>query len=73
MGATVMDGAEIGSGSIVGAHCLITKETVIPPRSLVTGSPGRVVRQLAPAELRGIEELAAKYKAIAGRYREMQS
>ena len=73
MGATVMDGAEIGSGSIVGAHCLITKETVIPPGSLVTGSPGKVVRRVSPAEAKGIEDLAAKYEAIAGRYREMRS
>ena len=73
MGATVMDGAEIGSGSIVGAHCLITKETVIPPGSLVTGSPGKVVRSVTPAEAKAIEDLAAKYEAIAGRYREMRS
>jgi carbonic anhydrase/acetyltransferase-like protein (isoleucine patch superfamily) len=73
MGATVMDGAEIGSDSIVGAHCLITKETVIPPRSLVTGSPGKVVRRVSAAEAKGIEDLAAKYEAIAGRYREMRS
>ena len=73
MGATIMDGAEIGSGSIVGAHCLITKETVIPPGSLVTGSPGKVMRQLEPSEQRGIEQLAAKYEVIAKRYREMLS
>jgi carbonic anhydrase/acetyltransferase-like protein (isoleucine patch superfamily) len=73
MGATIMDGAEIGSGSIVGAHCLITKESVIPPGSLVTGSPGKVLRRLEPAEIKGIEELAGKYEAIAKRYREMRS
>jgi len=73
MGATVMDGAEIGSGSILGAHCLVTKATVIPPGSLVTGSPGRIVRRLIPAEMKGIEELAAKYEAIARRYREIRS
>jgi gamma-carbonic anhydrase len=73
MGATVMDGAEIGSGSIVGAHCLITKGTVIPPGSLVTGSPGKVVRRLTPGEIKGIEDLAAKYEVIAGRYRGIRS
>ena len=73
MGATVMDGAEIGAGSIVGAHCLITKGMVIPPGSLVTGSPGKIVRPLAPAEQKGIEELAAKYESIANRYREICS
>jgi gamma-carbonic anhydrase len=68
----VMDGAEIGSGSIVGAHCLITKGTLIPPGSLVMGSPGKVVRRLALAELKSIDELAAKYQAIARHYREIR-
>jgi gamma-carbonic anhydrase len=73
MGATVMDGAQIGSGSIIGAHCLITKGTLVPPGSLVMGSPGRVVRSLQAAELKGIGELAAKYQVIARHYREMRS
>jgi carbonic anhydrase/acetyltransferase-like protein (isoleucine patch superfamily) len=69
MGATVMDGAEIGSGSVIGAHCLITKGMLIPPGSLVMGAPGRVVRSLEAAEINGIAELAAKYHAISQHYR----
>src|ERR1700746_2375563 len=41
MGAIVLDGAEIGSDSIVGAHTLVTKGTKVPPGSLVLGSPGK--------------------------------
>jgi carbonic anhydrase/acetyltransferase-like protein (isoleucine patch superfamily) len=69
MGATVMDGADVGSGSIIGAHCLITKGMLVPPGSLVMGAPGKVVRSLQSAEIDGIAELAAKYQAIAQHYR----
>jgi carbonic anhydrase/acetyltransferase-like protein (isoleucine patch superfamily) len=73
MGATVMDGAEIGSGSVIGAHCLITKGMLVPPGSLVMGAPGKVVRSLELAEINGIAELAAKYHAIAQVYRRAAS
>jgi gamma-carbonic anhydrase len=68
MGAIVMDGAEIGTGSIIGASTLITKDARIPPGSLVLGSPGNVVRTLTPGEQKRIEELAEKYVAIAKHY-----
>ncbi len=44
MGAVVLDGAAVGEGSIIGAGAVITKGAVIPPRSLVMGVPGKVVR-----------------------------
>ncbi len=42
MGAVVMNGARIGRGSIVGAGAVVLENTVIPPFSLVVGSPGQV-------------------------------
>src|SRR5271166_6365012 len=68
MGAIVLDGAEIGTGSIIGASTLITKATQIPPGSLVLGSPGEVVRKVTTGEQKGIEELAEKYVAVAKHY-----
>src|SRR6202046_1151613 len=67
MSAVIMDGAEVGAGSIIGAGTLITKETRIPPGSLVLGSPGKVVRRLTVEEQKSIEELAEKYVSV-GRY-----
>jgi len=67
MNAVVMDGADVGAGSIIGAGALITKETRIPPGALVLGSPAKVVRLLTVGEQKGIEELAAKYVAV-GKY-----
>lgn len=61
MGATVLDGAEIGEYSIVGANSLIPAGKVIPPRSLVLGSPGRVVRTLTDKDMEMIEETITTY------------
>jgi carbonic anhydrase/acetyltransferase-like protein (isoleucine patch superfamily) len=42
MGAVIMNHAVIGKGSVVAAGTVVLEKTVIPPCSLVTGSPGRV-------------------------------
>jgi carbonic anhydrase/acetyltransferase-like protein (isoleucine patch superfamily) len=61
IGAVLLNGVVIGEGSLVGAKTLLTEGKVIPPRSLVLGSPGKVVRELS-------EDDAAALKATAGRY-----
>lgn len=40
---TILDGVKIGSGSIVGAGSVVTKD--IPPRSIAVGNPARVIRE----------------------------
>lgn len=42
MGAVIMNQAVIGQGSVIAAGTVVLEKTVIPPWSLVTGSPGRV-------------------------------
>lgn len=61
MGATILDGAEIGAQSIVGANALVTQRTKIPPGSLVLGSPAKVVRELKSEERAGLRWWADKY------------
>ncbi|MCU0794914.1 MAG: gamma carbonic anhydrase family protein [Akkermansiaceae bacterium] len=61
MGAIVLDGAEIGERSIIGAGALVTGGVIIPPGSLVLGSPAKVVRQLSLEEQRGVRHWADKY------------
>ena len=53
MGAILLNGSPIGSDSIVAAGTLVTEGTVIPPRSLVMGSPGKVKRALTDGGARG--------------------
>jgi gamma-carbonic anhydrase len=68
MGAIVLDGAVIGAGSLVGAGALVTRDTQIPPRSLVLGSPARAVRSLSDDELAGIQANATHYVRLARMY-----
>ena len=46
MNTVIMDDAEIGDESIVGAMAFIKAETKIPSRSLVVGNPAKVVKQV---------------------------
>jgi carbonic anhydrase/acetyltransferase-like protein (isoleucine patch superfamily) len=68
MGAVVLDGTVIGAGSIVGAGALVTRDTVVPPRSLVLGSPARVVRALTDAEVASNRANAAHYVRMSRMY-----
>ncbi len=47
MNAVVMDNVEVGDGSIVGALAFVPQNTVIPPRSIFVGNPGKVVKQVS--------------------------
>lgn len=47
MNAVIMDHAEIGDGCIIGALCFIKADEKIPPRSLVVGNPGKIIRQVS--------------------------
>ena len=67
MGATVLDGADIGPNCLIGANSLIPTNAVIPQGSLVFGSPARVVRPLKPEEL---EHLAASARHYVEKGRE---
>jgi phenylacetic acid degradation protein len=50
MNAVVMDGAEIGAESLVAAMCFVKAGMVVPPRSLLAGVPGKILRQVTDAE-----------------------
>lgn len=70
MGAIVLDGAEIGARSIIGANTLVTVGTKVPSGSLVLGSLGKVVRQLSFDEQAKIKTWALKYVETARLFRE---
>jgi carbonic anhydrase/acetyltransferase-like protein (isoleucine patch superfamily) len=69
MGAIVLDGALVGRESLVGAGAVVAPGTRVPPRSLVLGSPARVVRALTEDELARLHAAAANYVEYARRYR----
>lgn len=51
MGAILLDNCVIESGCIIGAGALVPVGRRIPARSLVLGTPGRVIRRVTDAEL----------------------
>jgi carbonic anhydrase/acetyltransferase-like protein (isoleucine patch superfamily) len=61
MGSIILNRAEIGDNCIIGAATLITQGKVIPPNSLVMGSPGKVVRQVTEEELEKVRKNAIRY------------
>lgn len=61
MGAIVLNGARIGAGSIVGAGAVVLENAVIPPRSLVVGTPGKVRREIGDAQFQEISSNALAY------------
>jgi len=63
IGAIALDGVRIGSGSIIGAGAVVTKD--VPPRSLVVGIPGKVIRQISDEEAAHLIEHARKYAKLA--------
>jgi carbonic anhydrase/acetyltransferase-like protein (isoleucine patch superfamily) len=61
MGAIVLNGAVIGDDCIVAAGTLVTERAVIPARSMVMGSPGKVRRPLSDAEVASILDFSSNY------------
>jgi carbonic anhydrase/acetyltransferase-like protein (isoleucine patch superfamily) len=56
-----MNGAHIGSGSIVAAGAVVTQGKQFPPRSVIAGIPAKVVRQATDDDLLHIRGNAASY------------
>lgn len=69
MGSIILNGAVIGKQCLIGAGTLIPEGKVIPDRSLVVGSPGRVIRELSDAQLIMLANSAVHYVENAERYR----
>ena len=70
MSATILDGAVIGKESIVGAGALVTKNKKFPPRSLIMGSPAKVVRELTDEEVEELYASASRYVEFKSHYQE---
>ena len=70
MNAVVLNGAEVGEESLIGAGSLVPQGMKIPPRSLVLGSPAKVVKELKTGMIEGIRKNAAVYVASSRDYLE---
>ncbi len=70
MGAILLDGSVIGKECLVGAGAVVPERMRIPPRSLVLGIPGKVVRRLRPNEIAELHKRAADYVTYAAQHRQ---
>jgi phenylacetic acid degradation protein len=67
MNAVVMDEAEIGEQAIVAASAFVRAGFKVPPRTLVAGVPGEVVRELTEQEIVWKHEGTRTYQHLVGR------
>lgn len=68
MGSVVLDGAEIGEECIIAAGAVVPPGSRVPPRSMVMGIPGKVVRQLSQEEAAGMVRHAEYYLNLARKH-----
>ncbi len=69
MGSIILNGAVIEDQVIIGAGTLIPPGKRVPARSLVVGSPAKVVRDLTEEEIRSLKQSAEHYALLADKHR----
>ena len=73
IGAVILNGAKIGKNCIIGANALVTENKIIPDKSLVIGSPGKIVREVTSEEVKSITENAIHYQENWKKYSKLIS
>jgi carbonic anhydrase/acetyltransferase-like protein (isoleucine patch superfamily) len=69
MGAVLLNNVQIGTGSVVAAGAVIPEGMRIPPRSLVMGVPGRIVRSVDAALSERVTATWSHYVELAREHR----
>jgi len=64
MNAVIMDNAQLGDESIVGALTFIKEGEIIPPRSLVVGNPGKIIKQVSDEMLQWKTQGTSLYQQL---------
>ena len=78
MGAILLNGVRVGTGSIVAAGAVCKEGMQIPPNSMVMGIPARVVRETTDVERERIRATVDSYLRLqaehkAGRYAQVRA
>jgi carbonic anhydrase/acetyltransferase-like protein (isoleucine patch superfamily) len=56
--ATILSGSSVGAGSIVEAGALVPEGKEYPARSVISGTPGKVIRETTDAEVAATRQRA---------------
>src|SRR5262245_31461713 len=68
MGSILMSGCEIGEEALVAAGTLIPEGKKYPPRSVIMGVPGRVIREATADDIALAARTASAYLTLAARH-----
>ena len=68
MGAIIMNGAKIGNQCIVAAGSVVTEHKTFPEKSLILGSPAKLLRTLTDDEIQKIRDNAEAYVTSARKH-----
>jgi carbonic anhydrase/acetyltransferase-like protein (isoleucine patch superfamily) len=69
IGSIILNGAKIGEQCLIGANTLVPEGKEFPARSMVLGSPGKVVRELTDEDVARFGRAADRYVANWKRFR----
>src|SRR5699024_5017882 len=70
MGSIILDDAEIGENTFIGAGSLLSPGTKIPPNTLAFGRPAKVVRDLTDKDIQDMDRIRASYVEKGQYYKE---
>lgn len=68
IGAKLLTGTDIGEECVVAAGAVVPPGLKVPPRSVVMGVPGKVVRPATPDEVARTRMISERYREMARRY-----
>jgi carbonic anhydrase/acetyltransferase-like protein (isoleucine patch superfamily) len=68
IGARLLGGSDVGEECVIAAGTVVTENRRIPPRSVVMGIPGKVVREVTEEEVERTRRINAHYLELAQQY-----
>jgi carbonic anhydrase/acetyltransferase-like protein (isoleucine patch superfamily) len=68
IGAKLLSGTDIGEECLIGAGALVPPGMKVPPRSVVMGLPGKIVRAVTDEEVARTRIINERYRELAKRY-----
>jgi len=70
IGAVILNGAKIGKNCVIGANAFIPEGKEIPDRSVVFGSPGKVVKEVEDKHIEMVKRIPGNYVRRWQQYKE---
>jgi carbonic anhydrase/acetyltransferase-like protein (isoleucine patch superfamily) len=65
MGATLLGGSDIGAECVIAAGAVVPPNMVVPPRSMVMGVPGKIVRRATDEDVEWTRATNRRYRELA--------